>query len=207
MLSQLLGSFAGLIVTFFLAKYHARSYILYPIKDAIGLYYYDDVVTGEEGFQYIRIFAQEMIWTFLFTMVFLTVTAEKSYFDKTNVIVKGLGLSYVLATCYIFSRGAGQCLNPALGVSESTYMIFYDYQMRVNPVRDTVRHYCMIIYIFAPLVGGFIAAFAFHYHDQNTKEKEKEEEEKFQRKLNSSRSVDRIDVDDTRSTQSDCLTE
>jgi len=179
-LSQVLGSFAGLIVTYFLAKYHASSYILYPIKDAIGLYYYDDVVTGEENFQYIRIFAQEMIWTFVFTLIFLTVTAEKSYFDKTNVIIKGFGLSYALATCYIFSIGAGQCLNPALGLSQSTYMVIYDYQMRINPDRDTVRHYCMLIYIIAPLLGGLIAAYAFHFHDQNTKQKEKEEEERFQ---------------------------
>ena len=50
MFAQLVGSFAGLIVTYFLAKHHAISYILYPIKDEFGLYFYDDVISGEEGF-------------------------------------------------------------------------------------------------------------------------------------------------------------
>jgi hypothetical protein len=65
----------------------------------------------------------------------------------------------------------------------------------------------MLVYIFAPLVGAGLAAYAYHYHEINTKQKEEEEEAKHQRKLNSSRSLDKIDVDDTRSDQSDCLTE
>ena len=43
-------------------------------------------------------------------------------------------------------------------------MIMYDYQMRRDPLRDTVRHYCMWIYVFAPLVGAVIAAKASGYH-------------------------------------------
>ena len=207
MFAQMIGSFAGLIVTYFLAKYHASSYILYPIKDNFGLYHYDDVISGEESFQYIRIFAQEMIWTFVFTLVFLTLTAEKSYFSKSNVILKGIGLGYTLMVCYLFSIGAGQCLNPALGLSQSTYMVAYDYQMRLNPNRDTVRHYCMLIYIFAPFVGALIAAYAYHHHAENVRQQEEEEADRHKKKLDSSRSVDQIDVDDTRSTQSDCLTE
>jgi glycerol uptake facilitator-like aquaporin len=30
----------------------------------------------------------------------------------------------------------------------------------------------MLIYIIAPMVGGFIAAYAFHFHNENTKQRE-----------------------------------
>ena len=116
-----------------------------------------------------------MIWSFVFTLIFLTLTAENSYFSRSNVILKGLGLGYTLTACFYFSMGAGQCLNPALGLSQSTYMVIYDYQMRMDPNRDTVRHYCMLIYIFAPLAGGIIAAYANHYHTENVRQKEEEE--------------------------------
>lgn len=169
---QVIGSFAGLLVTYFLAKYHVSSYILYPSKGINGLYYYDDIVSGEEGFQYIRIFAQEMIWTMAFTLVYLTLTAEGSYFEKSNVFLKGMGLCYSLMTCFLFSFGAGQSLNPAVGLTQSTYMVIYDYENRLNPNHDTVRNNCMLIYIIAPLVGGFIAAYAFHFHNENTKQRE-----------------------------------
>ena len=111
---------------------------------------------------------QEMIWTFVLTLIFLNLTAEKTYFEHSNVILKALALGYTLTACYFFSMGAGQCLNPALGLSQSTYMVSYDYQMRIDPNRDTVRHYCMLIYIIAPLVGSLIAAYANHYHAENT---------------------------------------
>ena len=104
-----------------------NSYIIYPVKGSNGLYYFDDYVTGEEGFQYIRIFAQEMIWSFVFTLIYLCLTAEPSYFSKSNPIVKAIGISYTLLACYLFSYGAGQCLNPAIGLSQSTYMVIYDY--------------------------------------------------------------------------------
>ena len=169
---QVIGSFAGLLVTYFLAKYHVSSYIIYPSKGNNGLYYYDDIVSGEEGFQYARIFAQEMIWTMVFTLVYLTLTAEGSCFEKSNVILKALGLCYSLMACLIFSYDAGQCLNPAVGLTQSTYMVIYDYENRYDPKRDSVRNSCMLIYIIAPLVGGLIAAYAFHYHNENTKQRE-----------------------------------
>jgi glycerol uptake facilitator-like aquaporin len=113
-----------------------------------------------------------MIWTMVFTLVYLTLTAEGSHFEKSNVILKALGFCYSLMACLFFSYGAGQCLNPAVGLTQSTYMVIYDYENRQDPNRDSVRNNCMLIYIIAPLVGGLIAAYAFHYHNENTKQRE-----------------------------------
>ena len=113
-----------------------------------------------------------MIWTMVFTLIYLTLTAEGSYFEKSNVILKALALCYSLLSCFLFAFGAGQSLNPALGLTQSTYMVIYDYENRRDPNRDTVRNNCMLIYIIAPLVGGIIAAYAFHSHNENTKQRE-----------------------------------
>ena len=110
-----------------------------------------------------------MIWTFVFTLVYLALTAKDTYFGQSNVILKGLGLTYALWACYAFCKGAGQCLNSALGLSQSTYMVIYDYDVKVQP-SDKIRNNCMLVYIFAPLVGAGLAAYASHYHDINTKQ-------------------------------------
>ena len=62
-----------------------------------------------------------------------------------------------------------------------------------------VRSQCMWVYILAPFVGAFIAVGLFKYHQEVTLEAEKEETECHHKKMNESRSVDKIDVEDTRS--------
>jgi glycerol uptake facilitator-like aquaporin len=105
-----------------------------------------------------------MIWTFLFTLVYLALTTKDSYFAKSNIILRGLGVSYALFTSYLFCSGAGNCLNTAVGLSQSTYMVIYDYSVKERP-SDVIRNNCMLVYIFAPLVGGILAAYASHYHE------------------------------------------
>jgi phosphate/sulfate permease len=51
----------------------------------------------------------------------------------------------------------------------------------------------------APFVGAFIAVALFQYHQQITIEAECEEEQYHVKKMNESRSIDKIDVEDTRS--------
>ena len=54
----------------------------------------------------------------------------------------------------------------------------------------------------APFVGAMVAASAFKYHQEITLEVERREQEEHQEKMNSSRSMNKIDVEDTRSVQS-----
>ena len=54
----------------------------------------------------------------------------------------------------------------------------------------------------APFVGAMVAATLFNYHQEITLEVERKEQEEHLFKMNSSRSVDKIDVEDTRSVQS-----
>lgn len=70
LLAQLLGSVAGILVTFILAKDYVTSYVLFPQG---SLYTYFDVFTNEQGFNYLRIFLLEMLWTFFFTAIFLAI--------------------------------------------------------------------------------------------------------------------------------------
>jgi len=59
----------------------------------------------------------------------------------------------------------------------------------------------------APFVGAFIAVGLFKYHQEITLEAECEEEQYHNKKMNDSRSVDKFDVEDTRSLQDTLCTE
>ena len=59
----------------------------------------------------------------------------------------------------------------------------------------------------APFFGAFIAVGLFKYHQEITLEAECEEEQFHIRKMNESKSVDKIDVEDTRSLQDTLCTE
>ena len=70
-----------------------------------------------------------------------------------------------------------------------------------------MRSQCIWVYMIAPFVGAMIAAALFKSHQEITLEVEKEEDDFHTRKMNESRSVDKIDVEDTRSIQSTLYTE
>lgn len=61
----------------------------------------------------------------------------------------------------------------------------------------------MIIYIFAPIFGAVFAAVLNKYHQTASDAVEYESDQKHKNKLNDSRSQNKIDVEDTRSLQSD----
>ena len=86
-------------------------------------------------------------------MIFLIFKYEP-YFQKSNNLLKGLALSHVLTACYLMSIGAGACLNPALGMSQTTYM----YGFKGTAVD------CIWIYMGAPFVGAALAAVAYMGH-------------------------------------------
>jgi len=84
----------------------------------------------------------------------------QAYFQKSSTLVKGLALAYVLCACYQFCYGAGACLNPALGLSQSTYMIGLQNEINSN----NMYSYCIWIYMTAPMFGGLLAGVFNIFH-------------------------------------------
>ena len=188
----------GVLVTLVLAKDYVGSYILFPRGI---LYTYNDVFTNTQGYHSTRIFGQEAMQTFLFTIVFLAIRMQ-SYFQKSNILVKGLVLAYVQAACFSFCFGAGSCLNPAIGLVQSIYAYFcYDSRIPIGTPNPYLT--CSWIYLLAPFAGAILAAVVNQYHQSTTERVEMELERHHVQKLSESRSVDKIDVEDTRSRQSD----
>ena len=93
----------------------------------------------------------------------------------SNVLLRGLTLTYVLAACYRMSFGAGACLNPALGIAQSTYMIgYFDSQGRASE-----RNQVIWVYIVGPFIGALLAAVFNMYHQTIADSVDAEEEYKF----------------------------
>ncbi|TNV73305.1 hypothetical protein FGO68_gene6699 [Halteria grandinella] len=198
MLAQLLGSVLGILIVYVLAKDYSSSLYMLP-NISMTIYHYFDVFTNTDGFQFTRIFAQEALQTFVFALVFLSIRGQ-AYYQKCSPILKGLALSYILYACYRFSFGAGACLNPALGLTQSIYMIAIG-----DSFNGTLTlNQTFWVYMTAPFVGALAAAF-FNgsYHQGVTEGVEAALERHHQQKLHESRSVDKIDVEDTRSNISD----
>jgi glycerol uptake facilitator-like aquaporin len=65
---------------------------------------------------------QEILQTFIFTLVYLVLKYDASM-NKIDRIIKGLVISFVFFICLAMSQGSGGCFNPALGLAQSTYML------------------------------------------------------------------------------------
>ena len=191
-----------MLVTLVLAKDYVPSYLLFPTG---LLYTYNDVFTNMRGYNYTRIFGQEFFWTFFFSAIFLALR-DQAYFQKTNVLVKALVLCYVQSFCFQFCFGAGACLNPALGLCQSVYgYICYSY--KISDLQPNPYMAVSWVYIFAPFAGAIAAALFNTWHQATTLQVEEELERHHNQKLSESRSVDKIDVEDTRSQQSEILSQ
>ena len=92
---QMIGSLMGVLITYLLAKFYLPSYRLYPKGGLGGLYTYTDS-NYEVGFQYARIFGQEVLQTCLFTLFYLALTQSKDvYTQRSNFLLRGLALVYI----------------------------------------------------------------------------------------------------------------
>jgi glycerol uptake facilitator-like aquaporin len=69
-----------------------------------------------------RMILQEIIQTFLFTLVYLVLKYDASM-NKIDRVTKGIVISFVFLVCLVMTRGSGGCLNPAIGLAQSTYML------------------------------------------------------------------------------------
>ncbi len=59
----------------------------------------------------------------------------------------------------------------------------------------------------APMIAGLVAALFNIFHQKTSSEVELEQDREYKKKLEESRSIDKIDVEDTRSKQSSIVSE
>ncbi len=81
---------------------------------------------------------------------------------KVDRIIKGLCAAFTLAACYSMSLGSGGSLNPALGLTQSIYMIGLD-----NRKGSTLGHQeakYMWVYVVSPFFGAILAAVFYKFH-------------------------------------------
>jgi len=109
---------------------------------------------------YAKIVFMELFHTFLFVLVYLLVIYKPSL-RTVDEIIKGLGVSITLWVCYFMSAGSGACLNPALGLAQTTYQVGF-----LNGMDANGNGFASLIwvYIIFPLIGGAIAALFFRVH-------------------------------------------
>ncbi|CDW77777.1 mip family channel protein [Stylonychia lemnae] len=154
MLVQLCGCYTGCLVSYLQALI-SNEYGLYPESDD-ELYIYGD------GFIWFgRVCLQEILQTFSFTLVYLILRYDQEY-SKLNRAYKAIALFHVLVACYSMSYGAGACLNPAIGMSQSTYMIALDKRDDVTSAKGSAQ--AIWVYMVMPFIGSGIAAMFYGIH-------------------------------------------
>lgn len=106
---------------------------------------------------YAKIIFLEVLNTYLFCLIYLIVIYKPSL-RTVDEIVKGLAMGFTLWICYELCAGSGSCLNPALGVAQSSYQVGILNGMDVNG-----DGFASLIWVYfpMPLFGGIIAAIVF----------------------------------------------
>jgi glycerol uptake facilitator-like aquaporin len=109
---------------------------------------------------YAKIVFLEICNTFLFVLVYLLVIYKPSL-RTVDEIIKGLGVSITLWICYYFSAGSGACLNPALGLAQTTYQVGF-----LNGMDANGNGYASLIWVYMifPFIGAAVAALWFRIH-------------------------------------------
>ena len=71
---------------------------------------------------------------------------------------------HVLFACYVLSAGAGACLNPALGLAQTTYWVGL-------AITDNLGYDASLIWVYMtmPFVGAILAYAAFDFYQATTK--------------------------------------
>ena len=88
----------------------------------------------------------------------------KPLYQQTSRLVKGVALQHVLYACYVLSAGAGACLNPALGLAQTTYWVGLARTDDLNFDATLIW-----VYMLMPFVGAMLAALAFGFYQSTTK--------------------------------------
>ena len=162
MITQFIGCVFGQVLSYALIKNFDTqfSYSLYPNSPGqLGLYFYRPRGDVESSVNFSRVGAQEILQTFIFTLIFLVLRYD-SMFTKVSRIVKGLSLFHVLLACYVMSLGAGACLNPAFGLAQTSY-----WAIMSHADVTFIDWSCVWVYTFMPFVGAILATFVFAFHN------------------------------------------
>lgn len=114
--------------------------------------------TGET--YWARIIIDEVLLSFLFTVIYLVVRYESSM-HKVDRIIKGFGLAMTFQACILMNNSSGATFNPALGFAQSIYMI--GYVGSLGGSTNLAARY-MWIYMIFPFVGAGLAALFFTLH-------------------------------------------
>jgi glycerol uptake facilitator-like aquaporin len=121
---------------------------------------YTDILTLD--IYWARLLMHEVFLTFVFGLVYLILRFEPNM-RKTDRLIKGVGACFTLLVCLSMSAGSGGCLNPALGLAESIYMIGIENRNGLGLGSDDAKF--MWVYIVGPLIGAGFAALFFKLHD------------------------------------------
>jgi glycerol uptake facilitator-like aquaporin len=102
---------------------------------------------------------QEVLQTFVFTLVYLVLKYD-AVLSKTDRILKGVCLCFIFLASLSMTRGSGGCLNPAIGLAQSTYML------GLLPAGTDVASKAkfMWVYILMPFLGATLAACLYFFH-------------------------------------------
>jgi glycerol uptake facilitator-like aquaporin len=158
-LFQLMGAFAGILMTWLIFNEPLQGYLLWPNEGIPG-------VGATRFFSHLgNIYYVKIIWlefwnAMIFTYVYLLVIYKPSI-RTVDEIVKGLAVSIALYACWVNTAESGGSLNPALGIAQSAYQVGFlnGYDMNGN-------RYASAIWVYAvfPLVGAMFAALLFRLH-------------------------------------------
>ena len=109
---------------------------------------------------YAKIVFMELFHTFLFVLVYLLVIYKPSL-RTVDEIIKGLGVSLTLWVCYFLCAGSGACLNPALGLAQTTYQVGF-----LNGMDANGNGYASLIWVYMvfPMIAAAVAALWFRVH-------------------------------------------
>lgn len=155
-LAQLLGSFFGIFIVYLLIKDYGK-YRLLPQDLSPGKIYVD-----KEGYPYwARLVSQEALQSMSFFIVYLVVTLDKNM-QKVDQILKGLSISIALAVCCGLTLGSGGCLNPAIGLTQSIYMIGLDNRNKATLGNDEAKY--IWVYAVSPFLGTLFSSLLYLLH-------------------------------------------
>ena len=106
---------------------------------------------------YGKIVLLEILNTMTFTWVYLLIIYKPSL-RTVDEIIKGIGLIITLWICYFLSAGSGACLNPALGLAQTTYQIGF-----LNGADQNGNGFASLIWVYFPMpfFGAIFAAIFF----------------------------------------------
>ena len=76
------------------------------------------------------------------------------------MVLKALIMFHVLLACYFMCAGAGACLNPALGMAQTTHMIAMNNSFGfIGGNANGIW-----VYMGAPIIGAILAALFFGFY-------------------------------------------